>query len=171
MQLAGGDERALTEIIRHYSNHLYQFVFSVTKSASVAEEVIQDVFVAVWKQRAQLCEVERFEDWLFIVTRNHAYKALRRELRRPGYTGYLEAFFALSGESPEEQLLLKESRELITHAATTLPPQQQRVFRMSRLQGRTLDEIASQLQLSKNTVKVHLTKALQGIRLYLRQHA
>lgn len=170
-RLATGDEAALGEIIRHYYDHLYGFAVYVTKSSSVAEEIMQDVFLVVWKNRDQVTLVERFEDWLFVITRNQSYKALRREVRRPQFVDELASYFALTAEAPDQQLLEKESRELLRLATTTLPPRQQTIFRMSRLEEFSLDEIAAHLRLSKNTVKVHLTKALRGIRLYLEEHA
>lgn len=170
IQLADGDEAAFEKIIKHYYDHLYDFAMFVTKSSSLAEEIVQDAFLRLWKNRDQVLLLNRFEDWLFIITRNQAYKTLRKEIQRPSFVDELEAYFALASDSPYQQLLLKESRELLMVAATTLPPRQRDIFKMSRLQDYSLDEIAAQLRLSKNTVKVHLTKALHGIRLYLDEH-
>lgn len=170
-QLADGDEAAFGRIIKHYYDHLYGFAVFVTKSPPVAEEIVQDVFLSLWESRRQVPLLDRFEDWLFIITRNQAFKTLRKEVQRPGFLDELTAYFALAADSPEQQLLLKESVELLRLAATTLPPRQQIIFKMSRLQELTLDEIATQLRLSKNTVKAHLTKALHGIRLYLDNNA
>lgn len=137
----------------------------------IAEEIVQDVFVRVWNNRAQLGSIEKFDSWLFIIARNHAYRTIRQKMSDPFFVQQLEASFVLYNDATDEQLLLKESRELIDRAASMLPRQQQTIFIMSRIQGFSLDEIAGKLQLSKNTVKAHLTKALQGVRMYLQANA
>ena len=170
-QIAAGDEQAFARLFQHYWDHLYGFALNAAKSAELAEEIVQDSFLIVWEQRATLPGLAKFSDWLFIVTRNKTYNLLRKKVNDPVFVEQLEGYFNLSGDSPERELLLKETRALIGRAATLLPPQQQLIFDLSRQQGQSLDEIAARTGLSKNTVKVHLAKALQTIRNYLRDHA
>ena len=73
--------------------------------------------------------------------------------------------------TPEEQLLSKESRQLIHNAVSLLSPQQESVYRLSREGGLKYEEIAEQLGISKSTVRNHMVKALQTIREYLQAHA
>jgi len=169
--ISEGDEIAFGQLFKYYFEHLYGFAVSVTKSSVLAEEILQDVFVTVWQKRAMLTTIEKFDAWLFIITRNQAYKVIRQQLSRPSYIEHLESYFCLSPDSPEQELLYKEFQALLSDAADTLPTQQRLVFIKSRLQGLSLDEIASELSLSKNTVKSHLTKAIHTIRLYLQEHS
>ena len=171
LRVMAGDEKAFAALFAHYYEHIYGFAFSVTKSASLTEEIVQDVFVRVWNNRAQLGEIQKFDAWLFIIARNQAYKVIRQKVNDPRFVQELDEYFHLYPEAADDRLLFKESSELIGKAASTLPRQQQLVFTLSRVDGYSLDEIAGQLQLSKNTVKAHLSKALQGIRMYLQLHA
>jgi RNA polymerase sigma-70 factor (ECF subfamily) len=166
-QVAEGNEKAFGLLFAQYWDHLFAFAFSVTKSTVLAEEIVQDSFVATWQHRETLPGLEKFEAWLFIVARNQAYKVIRKKVNDPIFVEQLEIYFALSSDSPERQLLLRETQELIGKAAGELPPQQQLVFNLSRQQGLSLDEIAVELGLSKNTVKAHLAKALITVRHYL----
>lgn len=168
IQLSQDSELAFARIFRHYYDHLTGFVFTVVKSASLAEEIVQDVFIKVWRHRARLAAIESFENWLFVIARNQAYRAFRQQLKNPAYVKDLESWFLLSNDSPEKQLLFKESLDLLDQAAATLPQQQQIIFRMNRMEGLSLDEVAMQLHISKNTVKAHLTKALQNVRFWLK---
>lgn len=69
----------------------------------------------------------------------------------------------------EESLLLSDLRQFTESALVQLPPQQQLIFRMSRYQGLSYDEIAEQLHLSRNTVKNHLIAALKTLRTHFNQ--
>lgn len=169
MLISEGDEGAFGQVFNYYFDHLYGFTLSVTKSAVLTEEILQDVFVKVWQKRAVLPSIEKFEAWLFILTRNHAYKVVQRELARPSYHEYLVSYFSQSADSPEQRLYYKEFQEALSHAVASLPKQQRLVFTRSRLQGCSLDEISAELHLSKYTVKSHLTKAIHAVRRYLQQ--
>lgn len=168
--VARGDEKAFGQLFSRYWDHLYGFAFSVTKSVVLAEEIVQDSFVKVWEHRVDLPGLEKFDAWLFIVTRNQAYKVIRKKVHDPVFVEQLETYFALSSDSPERALLLRETEALIGKAATALPPQQQLIFQMSRQQGLSLDEIALELGISKNTVKAHLSKSLQTVRTWLQEN-
>jgi RNA polymerase sigma-70 factor (family 1) len=170
-RVAAGDESAFTQLFHHHFHHLYGFAHSVVKSHELAEEIVQDVFVRVWKNRQQLLTVERLDDWLFIITRNVSFKALQDLIRDTGRSKQLEKYFDLAPDTAEQQVLYKESLSIIEEAVQTLPPQQQQVFRLSRMQNLSLDEIAAVMSLSKNTIKSHLTKALHSVRLFIQLHA
>jgi RNA polymerase sigma-70 factor (family 1) len=171
LRVAQGDQRAFAELFSTYWDQLYGFALSVAKSPELAEEIVQDSFVTVWQNREKLPELDQFRKWLFTIVRNRAFDLLRKKLNDPKFVEHLETWFALSDESPEKRILLRETRELIDRAAEQLSPQQRIVFTLSRSQELSLDEIAVQTGLSKNTVKVHLARALQSVRAYLRDHA
>lgn len=166
-----GDEIAFSKLVTPLFDRLYGFSFSVTKSETLAEEVVQDVLVKIWEHRQKLPELENLAAWVYTVTRNRAYNTLRQQLKQQEYVDHLNAYFALAPGSPEERLLLKDSIALLQKAKAKLPPRQEEIFTLSRMEGLTLDEIADQLSLSKETVKKHLTLALKSVRSFVHTHS
>ncbi|MES1250222.1 MAG: sigma-70 family RNA polymerase sigma factor, partial [Chitinophaga rupis] len=121
----------------------------------------------LWLQKEKLKEIQSFKDHLFIMTRNHIIDFLRRSMREKKYQQQLARHFKETALTPHEELLFKESREIIARAIATLPPQQQTIFRLRRHDGLPLEEIALKMNISRLTVRNHLNKALGAIRNYL----
>ena len=59
--VASGDENAFTVLIRHYSDRIYSIAFKLTNSAVLTEEIVQDVFLAVWLKRSDLLQIDKFQ--------------------------------------------------------------------------------------------------------------
>lgn len=162
--VAAGDVNAFNKLFRLYWDNIYSIAFSITKSKVVAEEIVQDVFLKVWLKREQLAEVKNFDNYLFIIARNHIYNQLRAKAVQ-----FSEADVEVS-ETPEKQLYLKETVQIITEAVKRLPKQQRIIFELSRNEGLDHAAIANRLKLSRLTVKTHMNKALHSIRGYLSRH-
>lgn len=168
---ANGNQQAFANMVTPFFDHLFGFALSVTKSAVIAEEVVQDVFVQIWRHRAELPAIENIQGWIFTIARNKAYNAFQKQLNDRITLKQLDDFFAIAPGSSDDQILVKESEALIHKAVSALPEQQAQVFRLSRMQHLSLDEIAERLQISKETVKKHLTRALKSVRTFIQAQA
>lgn len=162
--VAGGDVNAFNELFRLYWDTIYSIAFSITKSKVVAEEIVQDVFLKIWLRREQLADVKNFDNYLFIIARNHIYNQLR--VKAVQFTEENTEVW----ETPEKQLYLKETVQIVTEAVQRLPKQQRTIFELSRNEGLDHAAIANRLKLSRLTVKTHMNKALHSIRGYLSRH-
>ena len=171
LNTARGDEGAFRQLFDAHWDKIYSVAFTFSKSAVIAEEMVQDIFVKIWVNRTQLGTIKKFGDYLFIVARNHILSVLRKKIMEEPFTDHLRDYFKETCHLPDQQLLYKETEALVLKAVEKLPPQQQLVYSLSRQQGLSLDEIATTLSISKNTVKSHLSKALQFIRQYLQTHS
>lgn len=170
-RVADGDEKAFTQLFERYSDVTYGFAIFYTKTAESAEEAVQEIFLKLWLKREKLREIQRFQDHLFIITRNHIIDYLRKHLREKKYQQQLMQYFKEVSFTPEQQLIFKESGEMVERAVAMLPPQQQAIYRLRRNEDMPLDEIAYTMNLSRLTVRNHLNKALGAIRAYLQAHA
>ncbi|MBC7868403.1 MAG: RNA polymerase sigma-70 factor, partial [Gloeobacteraceae cyanobacterium ES-bin-316] len=170
MNTSKGDEAAFRRLFEMHWDNIYGVAFTFTKSAVVSEEMVQDVFVKVWLNRQQLSSVRKFSDYLFIIARNHIFSALRKKIQEESFADYLVNYFTEPCNLPDQQLLCRETENLVLQALEQLPPQQQLVYTLSRQEGLSQEEIASKLAISKSTVKSHMNKALQFIRHYLHTH-
>ncbi|MHA4811450.1 RNA polymerase sigma factor [Flavitalea flava] len=168
-QVAAGDEKAFTQLFYAYHHKLGAYVLAWTKSISLAEEIVQDVFMKVWNKRETLRTVERFDSYLYIIARNYTFNSMRQaarvRLRQQAWLQYLESEKGLAdGPVPEDYGLL------IEEAVRQLSPQQQKVYRLKRQQGLKYEEIGRQLQISPETARKHLATATQHIRVYVQTH-
>ncbi|RBL88100.1 RNA polymerase sigma factor [Chitinophaga flava] len=165
-RIAKGDESAFAVFFRHHYQKIYEVGLMLTQTESVAEELVQDVFLKVWKQQEQLPAITDIPSWLFIIARNDAYKALRRSTRLKVVLETLEWPLPVSNET-DEQIIYRNYHELVNKAVSQLPARQQMAWRLSREEGLKREEIASRMQIRPDTVKEHLTLAVKNIRQFL----
>ncbi|MBE0673098.1 MAG: RNA polymerase sigma-70 factor [Bacteroidales bacterium] len=163
-RISEGDESAFRKIYDTYYDHIYNAAYAFMKSPYLAEDATQEVFCKVWHKRAMLPEVEKFDAWLFIMARNHILTEIKNNLRQANFVEQLRLYVNELADSPLQDLLTRESESLIRDAVEQLPPQQKSVFRLSREEGLSQDEIALKLSISKNTVRNHMNAALKYLR-------
>lgn len=163
-QIAGGDERAFRKLFDEHWQNIYGVAYMLTKSAPVAEDMVQEIFLKIWMKREQLPEVENFRNYLFIIARNYIFNQLKKKSTDILFTDQLLDYFHDNNETPEKRLLQKEAQHLIQKAIGRLPQQQKLVYQLSREEGLSRNEIAERLGISPNTVRNHLAKALEIIR-------
>lgn len=169
-KVAKGDEQAFALLFYEFHQELGNYVFRLTKSLPMAEEVVQDVFVKVWTKRDQLNNVKNFRAFLFTVARNQAFNSLRDEakkalLNQEWFSDLL--FIEEQSAAPDRERMY----DLIDEAITLLPPQQKKAWQLSREEGLKYDEIAEKLQLSRETVKRHISLAMASITRHVKNQA
>ncbi len=162
--VANGDETAFAELFNSYHNKLYGFILKLTKNEEAAEDVVQDVFLKIWMNRATLVAIDHFNAYLFRMSQNHALNGLKRMANEIQILTKLAKSGKEGATMPDEQLLQKEVNEQLQQAINQLPAQQKKVYTMSRMQGMKYEEIAEALNLSVSTVKNHMATALHNIR-------
>lgn len=170
-RVAAGDEQAFRVFFHEYSNNIYTVAFMLTKSAVMAEDMVQEIFLKLWLNRTALPEVTNIRGYIFIHARNHIFNELRKKSSDPRFIEELTDYLGEVRDTPEHQLLEKEGRELLQAAVRNLPTQQQLVYQLSRDENLTQEEIAHRLGISKHTVRNHMAQALQNIRQYLESNA
>lgn len=165
-RLAAGEEAALAELFSQYSNRLYSVACKLTHCTVTSEEIVQDVFLNIWRSRAALTKVKHLESYLFVVTRNVSYKALRKIALRRCTITLPEHELQFTATPVQPLLPEKELETLLRTAVERLPPQQRKVYRYIREQGLKREEVANLLQLQPETVKFHLSQAMKNIRSF-----
>jgi RNA polymerase sigma-70 factor (family 1) len=169
-QVARGNQTAFRALYDHHKDDVYAFALGITRSIPLAEEIVQDSFIKLWQHRTELPDIQKFDSWLFTITRNLCYTALRKiALDRKAHHAH-EWQAEQHVATAEEIVITRENRELVHAAIQQLPEQQRRVYVLSREEGLTYEEIATQLNISRNTVKEHLRRAITAIKAYLEMH-
>jgi RNA polymerase sigma-70 factor (ECF subfamily) len=160
--VAAGDERAFTRLFDHYHQRLGLHVYRITRSEPVAEELVHDVFLKIWRNRELLLEIENFPVYLFVVSKNAALNALKRIAAERVKLTDLDHAVEVEPEQPDDYRYA-----LIDEAIDQLPPQQRQVYLLSRHQRLSYNEIALQMGLSRETVKKYLQIATASIISYI----
>ncbi|NML41011.1 sigma-70 family RNA polymerase sigma factor [Chitinophaga sp. G-6-1-13] len=165
--VASGDQRAFTKIVAHYTPIIYKQLLIYIKSAPQAEEFTQDIFISIWRNREKLHDMSNFAGYLYVITRNKIHMAFREKLRVR--EAPLEDTLQTLLNGPESALELQELSRGLDRAIAMLPARRQEVFKLSRMENMTYEEIACQLQISKSAVRQHIIEALVFLRYYLRE--
>ena len=165
--VALGDQRAFTEFVAHYTPVVYKHLLFYIRNAETSEELTQDVFINIWKNRGKLRNMDNFAGYLYVCTRNAINMAFRQKLQ--AFAEPPPDLLQTLLSNPDAALELKELSATLHKAINLLPARRREVFRLSRLENKTYEEIAVQLQISKSTVKEHILEALAFLRSYLRQ--
>lgn len=166
IMLSKGNEQAFTTLFYNYKNKLYSFLLHFTGSSSIAEDVLQEIFLKVWKNRQMFSEIENFSAYLYKMAQNDAINGLKRQSRSHFILAKIDGSKSIT-QSNEDILAAKEVTELMQQAVNRLPAQQRRVYELSRNAGLTYDQIAEQLHISASTVRNHMVQALKTIREFL----
>ena len=80
LQVAEGDETAFNTLFQHYTAHLHPYIMSLVKSATIAEEMIQETFIRIWMNRDKLSKIEHPRAWIFRIAANECFNFLRHKL-------------------------------------------------------------------------------------------
>lgn len=166
-QVAHGDERAFRRLFNKYHHRLGSHIYRITKSHELAEEIVQDVFLKIWTNRASLSDTVNFQAYLFVISKNHALNCLKRIANEKALTTNLDdIIFDTQCEEVTED---SERYILVDEAIDHLPPQQRLVYLMSRHERLQYAEIADRLSLSRETVKKYLQISTESITCYIRK--
>lgn len=168
-KIAGGDESAFRLLFNEYWQNIYGVAYMLTKSAPIAEDMVQEIFMKLWIKREQLPGIENFRNYVFIVARNHIFNELKKKSTDILFTNHLAEYFHEVKETPEKKLLQKEAEQIIGGIIERLPRQQKMIYRLSREEGLSRNEMAERLGLAPNTVRNHLVRALEMIRQELQR--
>jgi RNA polymerase sigma-70 factor (family 1) len=165
-----GDEYAFAAIFNFYRNRIYGTVLKLTNSTTVAEEIVEDVFLKIWTRRTTLNEIENFSAYLFTIARNETYKMLKQIAKNYKIVSLSENNESLVHNNAEDYLVDKELTSLLQKAINRLPQQQKQVYKLMKGEDLKRGEVAELLHLQPETVKFHLAQAMKNIRNYFMLH-
>ena len=166
-QIADGDHDAFKELVERHRDNVFLHAMAYLKEYSLAEDLTQEVFLIIWNNRASLKKVVNPESYLFILTRNRIVAEFRKKIKLLVLDGQEQTRKA-AGPLPDQLMEDKETAALIQSAIAKMTLQQRKVFELGKLEGFKYEEIAQRLNISPNTVKVHMVQALSFIRTFIR---
>jgi RNA polymerase sigma-70 factor (ECF subfamily) len=168
-QISQGERDAFRVFYTHYFGYVQRYIALFETSGGSLDELTQDVFVRIWEKREHLGKVESLKSYLFLITRNVVFNYLR-SLKVQQKIRQLDGIAEPEGDDLESEILFRQYYRIVQEAMEKLPPGRRKVLKMSIDDGLTLDEIASELNISRAGVKKQLYAATAFVRQYLQEH-
>lgn len=162
-----GDIRSFETLFRRYYELLCRYGSKITGDADVAEEIVQELFYTLWKDRSDLRIVLSVKPYLYGAVRNGALQYLehlqvRRRYYRQAVSDGMPEYDP--HDSPQTILEHKELEQRLAVALEGLPQRRRDIFRMNRFEGKKYEQIAKEMSLSVKTIEAEMSKALRVLR-------
>lgn len=161
--LRNGDEKAFVHLVKIYHRPLFAYALSLNNNPTLAEDIVQIVFLKTWENRHRLNQDYSIKSFLYKVTYNEFINEYHKSRALSKLESiYIEALNEVVDDSNLE--LLEQKIALVNKGIDNLPPKCKETFLLSKKEGLTNIEIASYLNISIKTVENHLTKAYTMLR-------
>lgn len=155
-------------IYGQYSKAVYANIFKIVKQHEIAEDIQHEVFISFWENRERIDQDKSAAGWLFVVSSNKAITYLKKKVKESiVFVESYELFESVLTEDISSENSYLEQLAIIEEAAKHLSPRIKEVFRLSRFEGYSVDEVAAQLGLTASSVKDYLKQSTQFIRIYI----
>ena len=156
---------AMKQLFDLFYKPLCSYAVRYAQSMPIAEEIVSDVMFKIWQNRHQNYRPETFREYLITATRHTALNYLKQQQNHKTFSeNWTEDLRnELIEETPLDMLIAKETLLKLNELIDSLPEQCRKVFLMSRMDEMSYDEIATQMNISTNTVKFHIKSALQKL--------
>ena len=170
LEISESCETSFQHVFERYRQPMWLFAMTVVKVPEIAEDVVQESFIKLWDVREKLTDVDKPNDFVFILVRNRALDALRRLAHQEKEREKLWQHLKTQCPNYSDYYLEAEQAEdILKGIIEKLPAQQRKAFKMSRDLNLSHQEIAKELKISKNTVKKHISIALKTCRAQLKR--
>ena len=161
---------AFKEIYTRYWKALYAEAYKRLKNKDAAEEIVQELFTALWHKRYALSITQTLGGYLYASVGYRVIDYYRKEVTRLKYKESLQLVYSEADNSTEDAIMLNDLKLSINSIVNQLPDKCRSVYELSRVDHKTNKEIAQHLGISEKTVENHLTKALKRLHLSLNNY-
>jgi RNA polymerase sigma-70 factor (family 1) len=164
LQRGLNDELAFEKVYRQYFIRLFRFCFSIVHQKEAAEEIVNDVFLYLWKRREQSGDIRNLEVYLYIATKNLSLNYLRDNhfLHVVDISEQIGQYIKLE-ITPGSMMESAEAIRQMQKAVDELPPRCRVIFKLIKEDGLKYKDVAALLNISIKTVEAQLAIAMKKI--------
>jgi RNA polymerase sigma factor (sigma-70 family) len=167
IRLQNGEVQAFDALYNRHHRAVYANIFKLVKEATASQDILQEVFIALWEHRLSIDADQSVAGWLFVVSYNKSIAYLKRALRQ----AIVRSELGNEVYPDENEVTLRERQvQRLEEAVQQLSPQKRKVLELCKFQGRTYEEVAQELNISKHTVKEYVSLAIGNIKEYIKNH-
>ncbi|HEY0667375.1 MAG TPA: RNA polymerase sigma-70 factor, partial [Sphingobacteriaceae bacterium] len=159
-----GDDNSFRIIYERHYTQLLAIGLQKTGNRDIAQELVQDTFMKLYQCKNRIIEITSIRAYLYVILKNKILNHHRTELGYKKYLSYISNYINHSDNSTMNKLETRELERQLNLEIENLPPQCQKVFKLSRKEYLSNKEIAIVLGISENTVEQHMRKALRNLR-------
>ena len=163
-QIGKNNQKAFKDLYCLFFARLFNFAILYVHKKEIAEELVNDVMVKVWNKRETITDIQNFETYLFVATRNHSLNYLST------YSSYHVAVEpegrlakVINLNDPQKELEWKEISFQLDKTVDNLPDQCRTVFKLIREEGLRYKQVAEILNISPRTVETQLFRAIKKL--------
>jgi RNA polymerase sigma-70 factor (ECF subfamily) len=170
-RIGDGDQQAFRQLFNYYCKKLTLFALSMVKSNEAAREIVDEVFIKIWRNRATINNIHNLKVYLYTATKNTALNYLAVNAKKNITEGF--DFFATQiadEQSPDTKLINSEILKNINAAIESLPSRCKMVFKLVREDGLSYKEVAEILNISPKTVDAQMVIAVRHISERVKGH-
>lgn len=162
-----GEESGFTYFFKALYKPALQYANSLLDNEAAAEDIVEESFIKLWEKRGAVQGAVAVKSYLYAIVRNGCLDCLRRSKTTGKALKDLEAFAEKDTNPLQEIIVLPELHTNIKAAVEQLPRRKRQIFSMFHLQHKSIQQIATELNLSAGSVKNQKSRALELLRLYL----
>ena len=167
--LRNGSAAAFEQIFQQHWKRLYNIARTKLVKDAEAEDAVQAVFSNLWEKRSHLL-ITDLSAYLTAALKNRIINIIRLRITEEKYRDYYKTFIPSQTNNTQQEVSYNEIQDVVTEVVSHLPEKSRKVFKLSRMEGRSNAEIANLLHLSEKSIEYHLTKSLKELRLHLKDY-
>lgn len=163
-----GNDDAYAELFNRHWQNVYNMVYSRIRHRAVTEEISQEIFMKLWDKRADL-SIDNFSAYLYTCVKHRCLNYIESKIARKKHWEHYKVFLPVQDDSTSKTVAFNDLREALEKGLNTIPKKSKMIFRLNRFEGRSVKEIAGQMNLSEKAIQYHLTRSVRELRLYLKE--
>lgn len=163
------DEKAFNELFNRYWRKVHAMAYSRVRSKDITEEIVQELFTSLWDRR-QTHSIRNLQSYLFQAVKFKVLNYIESRIVQEKYWDYYKTYVPQKENATQIVVEYDDLLEAIEQGMEQLPEKSKSVFRMHRMEGWSIPEIASKLNLSEKAIQYHLTQSVKKLRVHLKNY-